>query len=241
LSIYSDAKVYADLLPCFDSIGRLLNYSRSQIPYPNDDARHVALGGMQQVVAGYAMGFASMIYGRTQAQIIESFGKNNLSEDGARRCVEDAWKNGMLTLFHFKIDVLFQNLLRALGIHKDRGFEPMTKALLAEVGITDDKARDVLAAATYIRNSLHNNGMHRGRSNLILSLQDMDYSFEKGKRVDCAGWGHDLAVMHESILVIDQILATEKVKAIKTPFEDDYAKDPNDDHFDVVDYSINLT
>jgi len=46
------------------------------LPYPDIDARHVALGGMQQIVAGYAFGLNSMIHGRSQEQIIASFGQS---------------------------------------------------------------------------------------------------------------------------------------------------------------------
>ena len=65
-------------------------------------------------------------------------GKNNLTVDGARRIIEDTWKNGMLTLFHFKVDSLFQNLLRVLGRYKDRmGFEALLNELFAATGIGD--------------------------------------------------------------------------------------------------------
>ncbi len=196
---------------------------------------------MLRVVAGYAMGLSSMLYNRSQEEIIKSFGKNNLSNDGARQIVEDAWKNGMITLFHFRVDTLFQNLLRALGEYKDRaGFETMTKSLLASVGIRDDYSRDVLLATGYIRNSLHNNGMHRGKSNLAVKMQDLNFIFVTGKRMECGSWQHIFAAMYETIEVVDRILATEKVKGVPTPFEDDYARDPAEGTFDPVDYEKKL-
>lgn len=117
MSKFSDAKTYLDLLHLFDGIGEILNSSRAKLPYPDIDARHVAIRGMQEIVGGYAMGFSSMIHSRTQDQIIESFGKSNLTPDEQRQIVENAWKNGLLVLFHFKLDSLFQNLLRALGTY----------------------------------------------------------------------------------------------------------------------------
>lgn len=237
MSQFSDAKTYGDLQFCFDAIGTRLNASRRKLLQPDGDARQVAFAGIQRVVGGYAMGLSSMLYGRTQNEIIKSFGKNNLTVDGARQIVEDAWKNGLITLFHFKVDTLFQNLLRVLGAYKEKGFEPMSRTLLSIIGITDAYSRDVLLTTGYIRNSLHNNGMHRGKSSLTMKMQDLDFIFVSGKRMECGSWQHIFAAMYETIDVVDRILATDKVKGIPTPFEDDYARDPAEGAFDPVDYT----
>ena len=105
----------------------------------------------------------------------------------------------------------------------------MTRKLLPLVGITDDYTRDVFLSTSYIRNSLHNNGIHRGKNNLSLNMQGMDFAFVTGKRMECASWQHILAAVYETIEAIDRILATAKVTAIPPPFQDDYARDPADD------------
>ena len=74
---------------------------------------------MQTVIGGYAMGLSSMLYKRTQREIIDLFGVNNLSDDGALRIVMDAWKNGIITLLNFKVDTLFQNILRVLSEYRN--------------------------------------------------------------------------------------------------------------------------
>ncbi len=117
MSTFSDAKTYADLMLIFDNLSVQLDASRRALrPMPDLDARQVALRGMQEVLAGYAFGFSSMVYDRTQEQIIRSFGRTNVPPNEARRMVEDAWKNGLLVLFMFKVDVLLQNLAQSRRI-----------------------------------------------------------------------------------------------------------------------------
>jgi len=183
MSQISDAKTYGDLLHLFDALGVILNSSCIKLAYPNIDARHVALGGIQQIVAGYAMGFSSMIHSRTQDQIIASFGKSNLSSDEMRRCVEVAWKNGLLTLCHFKLDSLLQNLLRALGAYdrRARGFSDMSKRIIAIASPRNaDHCREFLILTGYLRNTFHNNGIHRGPP-MTITLQDMQFDLQTDK------------------------------------------------------------
>ena len=120
LSKFSQANTYKDLLHLFDDLSALLHDTRSRLPYPDIDARHIGYRGLQEVIGGYLMAFNSIIYNREQPEILASFGDHNLSGDDARRMVENVFKNGMLTLFHFHLDNMFQNLLRALGVY-DRG------------------------------------------------------------------------------------------------------------------------
>src|SRR5438874_2064614 len=134
---YRDAKIYAHLLVLFDQLSAKLHAVRESLPYSNEEARHVGLRGMQLVLAGYATGFSSMIFDRTESQIIRSFGHSNLSPTEASGTVEDAWRLGLLTLFHFKVDSLFQNLLRVLGRYdqRRRSFSYLTNTLLEAVSI----------------------------------------------------------------------------------------------------------
>lgn len=241
MSIFSEAKTYADLLRLFDATSERLALSRSRIDsLPQSDARQVTLVGMQCVVGGFGMGLSSMIFERSRDQIVASWGRNNLTVDGARGIIEDTWKNGLLTLFHFKVDSLFQNLLRAFGVHREReGFGQMTQKLLAAVKLSDDFRRDVLLLGSYVRNSLHNNGIHRG-PDLELTLQDMSFRLSRNVRVECAGWGNVFAIIHETLDVVDLVLATESVRTLAAPVEDQYAMNPVDDWHDPVDYSKGL-
>ncbi len=150
--------------------------------------------------------------------------------------IENAWKNGMFVLFDFKIDSLFQNLLRALKLYKPRmGFGSMTNCLISTVGIKDDHSRDVLPAIGYIRNTFHNNGIHRADP-LTVRMEDLDFVFLKDAAINCASWAHIFAAMYKTIDIVDRILLSEKIKAMPTTIEDKYASNPNDDWMDPVDY-----
>jgi len=82
---YKDATTYVDLLVLFDHLGARLHALRQRLPYGDEDARNVGLRGMQVILAGYAMDFSSMIFERTQADIIRTFGRSTLSPDEARQ------------------------------------------------------------------------------------------------------------------------------------------------------------
>ena len=227
MSNFSDAKIYGDLLHLFDQLGTALHDARTALQLPDADARQVALRGMQEVVAGYAMGFSSMIYQRSQAEIIESWGTTNLDPDEARRIIEDAWKLGMLTLFHFKLDSLFQNILRAIGVYKGRpGFATMVEEIL-RIAPTDQpqRTRDILLLTGHLRNSQHNNGMHRG-PDLKVGFLDMDYDLKKDKAISCASWSHVLAALYVTIGVVENILASPEIKKLPAPIADAYAMNP---------------
>jgi hypothetical protein len=114
-------------------------------------------------------------------QIIASFGQNNLSPDEMRRIVEDAWKNGTLTLFYFKMDSLFQNVLRALNAYdkNTRGFGAMVKKFLQLAPPKDlSFSRDVLLSSGALRNSFHNNAFIAGE-NLSIKILDMQFDLRK--------------------------------------------------------------
>jgi len=218
----------------FDDVGAKLSASRAKLKFTDADARHVGLRGMQEVIAGYAFGFSSMVRDgsadglRSTDQIYASYGKSNLAPDEMRKLVENAWKNGLLTLFHFKLDCLFQNLMKAMGTYEARcGYGKMTGQILKACNLNDQRTRDVLALVGYLRNSLHNNGMHRG-PDLSIEIADMKYDLRKDKAVACAGWQHIFSAFEETITILDEILAAPVIQKLSVPIPDDYASNPVD-------------
>jgi hypothetical protein len=228
MSQFSEARTYRDLLHLFDRLGAQLNASRDALPYPDIDARHVGLHGMELVIAGYAMGFSSMIKNRAKAEIIASWGETNLDSEKARGIIEDAWKLGLLAIFHFRLDALFQNILRALGQNKRRPRFGDMIAIILDVAQTSDRvhAHETLLLLSYLRNSLHNNGIHRGKE-LRVKLLDMEYDLKENGVVDCASWNHVLAAISETINLLDEILASPAITALPVPIPDDYALNPS--------------
>ena len=229
MSTFSEAKTYADLMLIFDNLSVQLDASRRALrPMPDLDARQVALRGMQEVLAGYAFGFSSMVYDRTQEQIIRSFGRSNVPPNEARRMVEEAWKNGLLVLFMFKVDVLLQNLLKAEGSYSRAigAYGTMVARLIALSMPSDPvKTCDVLLTAGALRNSHHNNGMHRGESR-SLDIHDMHFVLVKDQAIDCASWQHVLAILSAVVEELDRMLASAVIAALPSPIPDAYALNP---------------
>ena len=188
MSKFSDAKIYSELIQLFEDLNNQLAAAREALSLPDVDARHVGLRGMQLMLAGYFMGFNSMIHGRTKEQIIESFGRTNFEPDEALKCIEDAWKLGLLTLLHFKLDSFFQNLLRANGTYRERsGFASMVDQKIAlATPVKRDYARNILLLTGYLRNSLHNNSMHRS-ADLQISFLDLDYDLRTRRSIALLG------------------------------------------------------
>jgi hypothetical protein len=70
---FANVKSYNDLAYLFDELNSRLIALRAMLACPGEDARHVLLGGAQIVVAGYAMGFRAMWYGRRATEPIAYF------------------------------------------------------------------------------------------------------------------------------------------------------------------------
>ncbi len=221
---FAKIEKYDELAEGLIYVNERLSGLRWSLPLDDSDARCIAIRGMQMVVAGYGMGLNSLTYGRNQQQVVQSLGRTNLSADDARKTVEDAWRLGLITLFHFKIDHLITKLLTALGEEPPWGFRAKARRVLdaAEVHNADDGLA-VLLTITSIRNSLHNNGIHRNAS-LTVNLHGMDFHFEEGKPVQCATWGHLLAAMDSSVDVLTGILNAEPIQELSQPILDEYAE-----------------
>jgi hypothetical protein len=58
------------------------------------------------------------------------------------------------------------------------GYGKMAGQILNACNLNDQRTRDVLALVGYLRNSLHNNGMHRG-PDLTIDIADMQYRLRK--------------------------------------------------------------
>ena len=119
------------------------------------------------------------------------------------------------------------------------GFVSMTGCLLKAVGIADDQSRDVFLAIGYIRNTFHNNGIHRA-SALTVKIEDLDFVFLTDTAIKCASWAHIFAAMCATLEIVDRILLSARIKALPTTIEDKYASNPNDDWFDPVNYAKQL-
>jgi hypothetical protein len=189
---------------------------------PND-ARRLAIADVQKHVAGLLFRLVALIKGRSRAEVMALFGSFGPTAETSREHTHDFWRFGLTTIAHFRIDAMFQVLLKARGEYKSKSaFTSMLRQIL-DICQLKDRARieGVFLAATYLRNSFHNNGMHRGPA-LDVELQDMRFKFEPGKAIDCGSFGHVLGVLYEIVGCLEEILLSPPLAMLKGPILDDW-------------------
>jgi hypothetical protein len=224
----SDRFTFDDLLSGFREVLQKLQHVRSGLAVPESDGRQVPLYGMQEVFFGFGLTVHAIVRSRNPDQVLDSFtnfgtfaGK---TQDQLVTVAATAWRLSSLTLFHFKLDALFQNLLRAFGEEPGKsGFGQNSTALLAKVTLADPKrAKRILEVITDIRNSMHDNGIHRGSDRAPFSAHGLTYEFRKDHDVRCASFGHILGITDSTVDVLEGILSSPIVKGL-SKVEDRYA------------------
>lgn len=224
MSVFSEANNYEDLVECCHIVlDRCHEVDQAIAQLPIQDARRLAISDLQNHVAGLLFSLKALTKGRTRAQIDSLFGGLGVSVDRGRDNTHDFWRFGLTAITHFRIDALFQVILRARGEYKTKSaFTTMLKQIL-DLSEMKDRSRSeaIFLVATYVRNSFHNNGVHRGPS-LYIELQDMKFQFETDKSTNCASFGHVLAVLYEIMGCLKEILISPAIAHIKGPILDDW-------------------
>jgi hypothetical protein len=131
-----------------------------------------------------------------------------------------------LLIFQFQVENFLQNLWRELGGAEERSF-----VRLAEKALRKMKRIRTLA---YLRNSLHNNGVHRGpdfsmgivstlsKDNVTHTLS-ANYSFVRNAKVTCCGPMHVFCLLGGVTDVVVEIVSHQIVSQIPGPIADDFA------------------
>lgn len=223
---------FREIIENLEKIKRFV-VKESGISYQSQDARMVALYSLQLTISAVGMWIQccnSLANCHTcgksfdEQQFLKSVG-SGVNKDQTEMIMFDHLKLGFITLAHFKIDNLFQNILRNLKVlpGEKTGYWTLTDIILKECSIPlkgDEK--DYLIAFANIRNSLHNNGIHRGED-LEVTIYGMEFKFIKNSRIECATWEHIIVLLNANVKILEKILQSDRVKNIKTPIKDDFA------------------
>ena len=136
----------------------------------------------------------------------------------------DVLSGALVILIHFKIDNLFYNTLRALGETPTKSFDQNTANLLRLVGAPKDGAEGkALKSLSQVRNSFHNNGIHRN-ADFHAIVAGANFDFIQGQRVECASWSHILHLIEFVVVkVLVSILSSAQVRQIVGEIKDDFA------------------
>jgi len=195
------------------------------LDYRSQDARLVALDAIQMNMAATAMwinGLNSLANFCTddgifnKNQFLNSVG-SGIELDKAEVEMFKVLKLGHTTLIHFKLENLFQNLCTHLKLlpekEKKCGFWRLTEIIYKACKISDGDSRKSLIALTQIRNSLHNNGVHRHPS-LDLQVGQFRYQFVDGELVNCASWEALMNLLHFNVIALQEVLLSEEIGKI---------------------------
>lgn len=205
---------------------------KSGIEYTSQDARMVALDSLQISISAVGMWIQccnSLANFHTkeglfnEAGFLQSVG-SGVNKDRTEMIMFDHLRLGFMTLMHFKIDNLFHNILKHLNAlpHKT-GYWYLTDAILDKCLISKvGTEKNILTAFANLRNSLHGNGIHR-TSNLTLTIDQTEFKFIKGSRVECASWEHIVVLLKANVDILEKVLLSNKVINIKTEIKDDFA------------------
>lgn len=127
-------------------------------------------------------------------------------------------KLSLTTMFQFRIENMITNILAIFDQEKaKKGYFRKVEALLDILELKDrERKLKILNLLQFIRNSLHSGGVNN-RYVLDVTVDGCRFNFQKGKKVNCAGWGHITLAVESSMIIINEILRSQKVKAIPEP------------------------
>ncbi|MCK4614405.1 MAG: hypothetical protein KAU14_06350 [Thermoplasmata archaeon] len=201
--------------------------SECNVDYTSQDARHVALDSIQQMLFSLVSILISI--DKLCIKDMEDISTKFQTEPvrGSSILIEKMdhyLRTSLITLCHFQIDNLFFNLLRnndpnqyekeSFAKKCDKIFE------ISNLPKNGDEYK-ILMTLTHLRNSLHNNGIHRG-SDFESTIDGLKYPFKKGEKAKCASWKHIMQVLNANITMVEKILFSEDFK-INTKIKDDFS------------------
>lgn len=125
-----------------------------------------------------------------------------------------------LTFCMFHIENALKSILKEiLGHNLDQGYYNICSQLLNKISVpSPDEKLKILLIPSYIRNSFHSNGIHtkmiNGQESVTYTIKETEFTFEKGKTVNCGGWFHIYLLMKELIDVLKEIMDCKEVRKI---------------------------
>lgn len=211
--------------------------AESGIDYRSQDARHVALDGIQQNLIACGMwingllslagecGSPDSVEFREEDDFLKAVG-SGLTLEQTEELMWNYLRLSLAVLVHFKIDNLFQNILKHIErtpTPRKRGFYHTSSKVLQAASISDTGyEKDVLTALANIRNSLHGNGIHKSPS-MSVQIDGVDFEFKEGQKVECASWSHIATAILGSIDVLEKVLMSSNIKGITDEIKDEFS------------------
>ena len=96
-------------------------------------------------------------------------------------------------MFQFQLENLLRNILKELGEYVPSGYYQVAEKIIERLSLPNEKHTiRRLNIIAYIRNSLHNNGIHKAfnQKDTVIQVDKIQFSFRHLKTVKCANWDH---------------------------------------------------
>ncbi len=198
------------------------------------DVRLVALDGMQRSVLSCAfwLNTYQRLVDMEGQETMLRYAQSNLSvppqpSERVADMMMHEIRLGLVVFFHFKLDDLLGCLLVKVAPEnsgKRLGILAKFTRLSESVGLDDSQQKsDVIKAFSSVRNSLHNNGMHREKS-FSVKVGQFDYNFVEDEPVRCASLPHIITLIQSVIDTIQEVLESDKVRDIKEIIPDTFGE-----------------
>lgn len=228
--MFTKSKLMKDQAKCVESMNQYCTNIISKYKYKDGDTRTRTLANIRSF-GYYSMAMLNLLDGMQSDDagirtiISKLLGAQNPSAKEINiigRILYKTSKLSLIVLGQFQIENCLKLISEAIGIKSNTGFYKISQTLLDELGLNKD-SMDVLNTGALIRNSLHSNGIHIGfnGSDFNSNIDDINYEFKHGKKVSCATFPHIVHALEGSLIVLDEIFDTTKVKAQVT-LEDQY-------------------
>lgn len=147
------------------------------------------------------------------------FGLDNSSSLGPQvRNMSKFTRLSWCVMFQFQFENLARNILKELGVAVPGGYYKVTEDLVDRLSLPNRmhtiRRLNILAN---IRNSLHNNGIHKShdKKDTIVQVDYIKYKFGHLKTIDCASWDHISHIWKGLLPVIRKIYFHSDVAKLK--------------------------
>lgn len=208
-----------------NAVKREFEYVADSLSLPDTDGRSVALRNISHLVGAATMILNVLDTGaRSQEQLVRALlGLADGSTQVASEVLDKFNRIALLTLVQFQIENLLANLVRALESEPARKYARLVDQALGMTATRTRRASYAFLVPSWIRNTLHNNGIHEGLDTRV-QMHGHRYVFRKGRRFSQAGWGEITHVFRVELRSIERLLYSPRVSQLKT-VTDRYAGD----------------
>lgn len=205
-------------------LAREFNELVDSLGLEDQDARSVALRNASHLAGAATMILNVLDVGTRSSEddVRALLGLVDGSTQMAANDLEKFARIGMVTLVQFQIENLLANLVRALGPMPRRAYSRLVDQVLELTARSTRRARTSLLVPSWIRNTLHNNGIHEGPEARV-QVHGHVFRFRNGRRFSQAGWGEVVHALRAELRTLERILSSPRVERISAPVVDRYA------------------